>query len=125
MEKDICTSGSSSNTGVEVAVSTTSESSTSCSSERGWSNTGRFKNCFSRPIKNFDEAKEIVLYNVRDWIIRAAFKLKDGYLFSIAPDMEAEIVGGFYKVSYEGEMEEYSPVMDPQEFKEALKNPIL
>lgn len=75
----------------------------------------------------YKQASEIVLKKYPDSDIIGAFKLSDGYLFSMKPkswSREDYVLDGFFKVSSDGTMSEYSPVMDPEEFKEALKNEI-
>lgn len=75
----------------------------------------------------YKEASEIVLKNYPDSDIIGAFKLPDGYLFSMKPkswSKDEYVLDGFFKVSESGEISEYSPVMDPEEFKEALQNEI-
>lgn len=61
------------------------------------------------------------------YTVRGSNYLPDGYLFVAHPwDVPpGEFYhGGFFKVTYTGELYEYSPVMDSKEFKEALKHPI-
>ena len=73
------------------------------------------------------QASEIILQKHPDSDIIGAFKLTDGYLFSIKPKSWSQddyVLDGFFKVSNDGVISEYSPVMDPEEFKEALQNEI-
>ena len=76
---------------------------------------------------SYKQASEIVLKNYPDSDIIGVFKLSDGYLFSMKPKSWSQddyVLDGFFKVSSKGVMSEYSPVMDPEEFKEALRNEI-
>lgn len=75
----------------------------------------------------YKQASELILQSHPDSDIIGAFKLSDGYLFSMKPKSWSQddyVLDGFFKVSNDGVMSEYSPVMDPEEFKEALKNEI-
>jgi hypothetical protein len=75
----------------------------------------------------YKEASEKLLQKFSDSDIIGAFKLTDGYLFSIKPkswSQDEYVLDGFFKVSSTGVISEYSPVMDPEEFKEALQNEI-
>ena len=76
---------------------------------------------------SYKQASETILKKYSDSDIIGAFKLPDGYLFSIKPKSWSQddyVLDGFFKVSDTGELSEYSPVMDPEEFKEALQNEI-
>ena len=69
----------------------------------------------------------VVLEQKKGFCITGAMQLKDGFLFSIAPnDYEKDVLlmDPFVKVSFSGIFSEYSPVMDPDDFKYALLNPI-
>jgi hypothetical protein len=75
----------------------------------------------------YKEASEKLLKKFSDSDIIGAFKLTDGYLFSIKPkswSQDEYVLDGFFKVSSTGVISEYSPVMNPEEFKEALQNEI-
>lgn len=75
----------------------------------------------------YKEASEKLLQKFSDSDIIGAFKLTDGYLFSIKPkswSQDEYVLDGFFKVSNTGVISEYSPVMNPEEFKEALQNEI-
>ena len=76
----------------------------------------------------YKEASELILQNYPDSDIIGAFKLSDGYLFSIKPKIWSQddyVLDGFFKVSSAtGAVSEYSPVMNPEEFKKALQNEI-
>lgn len=77
---------------------------------------------------SYKKASEIILQQYPDSDITSAFKLPDGYLFCIKPKnwpQDEYLLDGFFKVSNDGIMSEYSPVMDPEEFKESLKNEII
>lgn len=55
----------------------------------------------------------------------SAFKVKDGYVFSMRPNKWKKddiLMDPFFKVSANGKITEYSPVMDPREFREGMKN---
>ena len=76
---------------------------------------------------SYKQASETILQKYSGSDIIGAFKLPDGYLFSIKPkywSKDEYVLDGFFKVSDTGELSEYSPVMDPEEFKEALQNEI-
>lgn len=76
---------------------------------------------------SYKKAVELILQKYSDSDIIGAFKLPDGYLFSIKPkswSKDEYVLDGFFKVSDAGVISEYSPVMDPEEFKEALQNEI-
>lgn len=76
----------------------------------------------------YERAKEIVLRKYPDSNVVASFKIQSGYVFSIKPKTwndKEYVLDGFFKVSSDaGKITEYSPVMDPEEFKQALKNRI-
>lgn len=76
---------------------------------------------------SYKQASETILKKHSDSDIIGAFKLPDGYLFSMKPKSWSKddyVLDGFFKVSNTGELSEYSPVMDPEEFKTALQNEI-
>ena len=76
---------------------------------------------------SYFEAKAKVLRAYPGYIVLASNYLPDGYLFSTQPWTVPQgewYLGGHCKVTYAGEVLDYSPVMDPEEFKEALKHPI-
>lgn len=73
------------------------------------------------------EAIRRVLSSYKDSKCDAAYKLKDGYLVTISPTNLKEgdyMLDNFFKVDSSGKVTEYSPVMDPEEFKSALKKPV-
>ena len=74
-----------------------------------------------------EKAKELVLKSRPGRVIDAAYRLPDGYLFAAVPKGLAEddyVFDAFSKVAAGGTIEEYSPVLNPEEFKKALKNRI-
>ena len=76
---------------------------------------------------NYNIAKRIILHKYSDSIIVSSFKTKDGYIFSIKPKSwksEEYVLNGFFKVSNDGKITEYSTVANPEEFKKALNNKI-
>lgn len=77
---------------------------------------------------NYDQAKKLITQSFKDSKITSAMRLPDGYLFSLKPKSWGDdeyVLDGFFKVSsQDGKISEYSPVMDPAEFKEAMKNEI-
>ena len=81
-----------------------------------------------RIYMTYERAKEIILRKFDDSDIVASFKTHSGYIFSIKPKTwndKEYVLDGFFKVSSDtGKISEYSPVMDPEEFKQALKNRI-
>lgn len=76
----------------------------------------------------FNLAVKKILNQYHDSKIIGAFKIKDGYLFSLKPKSwkdDEYVLDGFFKVTDKEGITEYSPVMDPAEFKEAMKNRII
>lgn len=76
----------------------------------------------------FNLAVKKILKQYPDSKIIGAFKIKNGYLFSLKPKSwkdDEYVLDGFFKVSDDEGITEYSPVMDPAEFKEAMKNRII
>ena len=76
---------------------------------------------------SYFEAKAKVLCAYPGYIILGSNYLPDGYLFATQPWTvpQGELyLGGYCKVTHAGELFEYSPVMDSEEFKEALNHPI-
>ena len=75
---------------------------------------------------NCDRAKKIILAKYSDSIINSIMETPDSYIFNIQPkdwDDNDYVLDGFFKVSKtDGDLSEYSPVMDVEEFKAALKN---
>ena len=75
----------------------------------------------------YNKAKQIILEKYPDSNIDAAYKLPAGYLFSMIPMNWPEgecVLGNFFKVTNDSQIEEYSPVMELEEFGEALNNRI-
>lgn len=77
----------------------------------------------------YAEAKQGLLTSIPGWKISAAYQMFDKFLFSVAPQNKKNndyVLGGFYTVDcITGEINGYSPVMNPEEFRHALSNPIL
>lgn len=73
-----------------------------------------------------ENAKNIVLDRFPDSIVNSVMDLPSDYLVSIQPkkwDENKILLDPFFKVSKkDGSVREYSPVMDPEEFKKALQN---
>lgn len=73
-----------------------------------------------------ENAKKIVLDRFPDSIVNSVMDLPSDYLVSIQPkkwDENEILLDPFFKVSKkDGSVGEYSPVMDPEEFKKALQN---
>ena len=68
-------------------------------------------------------ARKKILDKHKDSEILCAMRMKDGYLFSIKPKtIKDYILDGFYKVTDDGKIEEYAPVMNPEEFGEAMNH---
>ena len=75
----------------------------------------------------YEQAKQLILENCPDDNIVAAFSFVYGYIFSLMPKTWSDEDGPLdhmYKVALDGTITEYSPVMNPEEFKKALKNRI-
>ena len=73
--------------------------------------------------KKYIEAKNKILNRFKDSEILCVMELKDGLLFSIKPKkINDYVLDAFFKVNNHGEIKEYSPVMNPDEFKYAMKN---
>lgn len=77
---------------------------------------------------SYNEAETVVLSSYPDSIILCGMDMPDGYLFSIRPkdwDNDELVLDAFFKVTKNGgKLSEYSPVMNPSEFKNAMKNVI-
>jgi hypothetical protein len=76
---------------------------------------------------SYETAKSIAVKGNDGKNMAASNRLQDGYLFSFIPKDLPEgefFLGGYCKVTYNGSLEEYSPVCNPEEFKQALKNRI-
>ena len=73
-----------------------------------------------------EQAKHIVLKKYSDSIVNSVMVIPSGYVVNIQPKnwkKNDTLLGGYFKVSKtDGKMSEYSPVMDPEEFKKALNN---
>lgn len=70
------------------------------------------------------DAKSIVLKNHSDSIVVGSFELKDGFVFSLQPkDLKDDyILDGFFKIDKStGKESEYSPLLNIEEFREAIK----
>jgi hypothetical protein len=76
----------------------------------------------------YAQAKRIILNAYPDSVVTSGMKLPNGYLFSIQPKTWKEdeiLLDPFFKVDGNtGKVTEYSPVMNPEEFKQALNNVI-
>lgn len=74
----------------------------------------------------YKKAEEIILKAYPDSFIVAGMKGKDGYIFSIRPKKyKGDLLDSFFKVHFnDGLLAEYSTVMDPEEFKYAMRKPI-
>lgn len=76
----------------------------------------------------YKTARDIILKKHKDSIINTGSKLPDGgFLFSIQPknwNEKETLLQPFFKVTTNGKVEEYSSVMNPKEFREAINNPI-
>ena len=75
----------------------------------------------------YEEAKNMILKDRTGRVITASYRLPDGYLFLSVPndlDEESIVFDGYDKVTFTGQLQEYSPVFNPEEFKQALKNRI-
>lgn len=75
--------------------------------------------------KSFEVAKKLILDKFTDSEILSAMQIDNGYIFSIKPiKTDDYILDGFFKVANDGKIEEYSPVMNPKEFRDAMNNVI-
>lgn len=75
----------------------------------------------------YEAAKDIAIRGNSGKTMVASNKLPDGYLFSFVPKDLPEgefFVGGYCRVTFTGQLQDYSPVFNPEEFKQALKNRI-
>ncbi len=110
-----------------VDVSTTSTST--ISSFSATSNTGDFVNLINHEIHSFSEATKNIECNFSGFVVNAVYAIDSGYIFSIEPKEMSDnkyVLGGFYKIErMTGEITGYSPVMNPEEFKNALNNPVM
>lgn len=77
---------------------------------------------------NYETCKRAILSKYSDSKVVGSFKTSNGYIFSLKPKSWGDdeyVLDGMFKVSFDGKsISEYSPVMDPEEFKQALKNRI-
>lgn len=77
---------------------------------------------------NYKKCKQAMLTKYPDSNIVGAFETSSGYIFSLKPKTwkkDEYVLDGMFKVSFDAKrITEYSPVMDPEEFKQALKNRI-
>ena len=73
-----------------------------------------------------EKAKKIILDKFPDSVINSVMDSPSAYIVSIQPkdwDENETLLDPFFKVSKkDGFVSEYSPVMDPEEFKKALQN---
>lgn len=75
----------------------------------------------------FNDAKQKIQKAHKDSNVIGSYKMDDGFLFSLKPKEwkdEDYVLDGLFKVSNTGIISEYSPVMNPEEFKETLRNQI-
>lgn len=73
--------------------------------------------------KNYEIAKNRILTRFKTSNIICAMRMKDGFLFSIKPKNAKDyVLDAFFKVDNNGNITDYSPVMNPEEFKEAMNN---
>lgn len=75
----------------------------------------------------WQSAQTKILNQYPDSKILAVMPLKNGYLFSIQPKSYKNneyALDAYFRVDYSGKISEYSPVMDPAEFKKAMANRI-
>ena len=71
----------------------------------------------------YSDASKIILDKYKDSEILCAMRINDGILFSIKPkDTKDYVLDAFFKVTNKKSIEEYSPVMNPSEFGEAMNN---
>lgn len=77
---------------------------------------------------NYEKAKETLLKQLHDSNVVSSFDCGDGYIFSLKPKSWKDddyVLDGLFKVSKtNGIITEYSPVMNPEEFKNAMSNRI-
>lgn len=76
---------------------------------------------------SYEAAKNIAIEGNPGMVMVASNKLPGGYLFSFVPEnlpKGEHYLGGCCKVTFTGQLQEYSPVFNPEEFKQALKNRI-
>ena len=75
-----------------------------------------------------NNAKQILLKKYPDSVVNAVLDTPSGYILYIQPkdwDKSKGICNGYFKINKTtGKISEYSPVMDPEEFKTAMKNRI-
>lgn len=77
---------------------------------------------------SYQEAESAILKKMSNCEIMASFKIPSGYVFSMKPknwDTKKVLAEPYFKVSFKGDISEYSPVMDPKEFREGMKNIIV
>ena len=87
----------------------------------------RWEDC--RLMVNYEKAKNIVLLNYSDSIIMLAFDTNTKFIFSIRPEgfnIDDELLDPFFSVTKDtGILAEYSPLMDIEEFKNAVINRVI
>jgi hypothetical protein len=73
--------------------------------------------------ERYNSARNVILNKFKDSEIMCAMFIPNGFLFSIKPKRTSDyVLDGFFTVDYSGSVKEYSPVMNPDEFKTAMKN---
>jgi hypothetical protein len=77
----------------------------------------------------FNDAKQTILRRFRDSNITLAFEINSGFVFSIKPknwSKDDAILDAFFLVNKtNGRIYEYSPLLNPDEFKHAIYNRVL
>ena len=76
---------------------------------------------------SYESCKQLILKKYPVSKVIGAFKIPSGYIFSLKPKSwkdDEYVLDGFFKVTTDGKISEYSPVRDPEEFKLAMKNVI-
>lgn len=78
---------------------------------------------------NYEDAKSKILDKYKNYKIVNAFDLSNRYVFVLYPkskDPKNELLlDSFYSVRKDnGKVEDYTPLLDMNEFKKAVKNPL-
>lgn len=76
-------------------------------------------------IETYGEAKKRILKEHPESIVTRGMKTKLGFIFALRPknfDSSKQLLDPYFQVTTTGKVQEYSPVMDPEEFKYALSH---
>ena len=76
----------------------------------------------------FKEANELLLKQHKDCMVTSTMDAGDKYIIALVPNSFSKdqfVLDGLFSVNKKtGEIKEYSPVMDPKEYKTAMKHEV-